>query len=79
MRRVSLAKGNSEDTIKLELAKERPEYILSSFAAAKHEPNLIFGHDLCPDELRWKYYQAKEQGKVQDYVSYLLAAYRISS
>lgn len=59
----------SEDSIKLELQKERPIYILSAFGPAKHEPNLFFGNDVQPEELRWKSVQAIKQGNVQAYAS----------
>lgn len=64
-----LLTSRSEDSIKLELQKERPIYILSAFGPAKHEPNLFFGNDVQPEELRWKSVQAIKQGNVQAYAS----------
>ncbi|KAK4684052.1 hypothetical protein P7C73_g6156, partial [Tremellales sp. Uapishka_1] len=57
-----------DDSLKTELVAETPIWILSSFGAAKYEPNLITGYDLQPEELRWKSVVALKEGRAQDYV-----------
>jgi hypothetical protein len=69
-RTVTVAdRNNREDTLKTDLMTERPGWILSNFGAAKNEPNLFFGYDHSPEEMRWKSVQAIKAGKGQDYVS----------
>lgn len=60
--------GFSEDTLRTELQSETPGWILSSFGAGKHEPNLFFGYDTSPEELRWKSVVALKENRAQDYV-----------
>jgi nucleoporin NUP42 len=43
-------------------------WILSSFGAAKYEPNVLSGYDVSPEELRWKSVQALKANRAQDYV-----------
>jgi nucleoporin NUP42 len=43
--------------------------MISSFGAAKHEPNLFFGYDTSQEEMRWKSVQALKAGQAQGYVS----------
>jgi hypothetical protein len=63
------ADQKSEATIETELRTERPQWLLSSFGAAKYEPCLFFGYELSPEELRWKSVQALREGQPQQYVS----------
>lgn len=58
----------SAESIELELKKERPIWILSSFGAAKYEPCLFFGYETSPEEMRWKSVQAIKNGQPQQYV-----------
>lgn len=49
----------STDSIKQDLSLERPIWALSSYGPAKHEPNLIGGVDLSPEELRIEFCKAR--------------------
>ena len=62
------ANRSSEDTLEAELSVERPNWTLSSFGAAKYEPNLFFGYDLSQEELRWKCVVALKENRAPDYV-----------
>lgn len=66
--RTRLTLPLSEDTLRVELQAETPNWILSSFGAGKYEPNLFFGYDTSPEELRWKSVQALNENRAQDYV-----------
>jgi nucleoporin NUP42 len=59
----------SEETLDFDLRSDRPQWILSNFGAAKHEPNLFFGDDVSQEEMRWKSVQAIKNGNGQSYVS----------
>jgi hypothetical protein len=65
-----IADIGSEATLETELRNERPQWILSSFGAAKYEPCLFFGYEMSPEELRWKSVQALKEGQPQQYVSH---------
>lgn len=51
-----------------DLSTEVPRWILSSYGAAKHEPNLFLSSELSPEELRWKSTVALKENRVQEYV-----------
>lgn len=57
------------DTIKLDLTKERPQWILSSYAPGKDPPaQLIDNKDISPEEMRLQYYTLGAQGQLGAYV-----------
>jgi hypothetical protein len=56
------------DTIRADLHAELPQYVISSYGAAKSEPNLLFGYDKSPEELRWESMLAARDGRAQVYV-----------
>ncbi|EIW73427.1 hypothetical protein TREMEDRAFT_73071 [Tremella mesenterica DSM 1558] len=57
----------NEDTLKADLKTELPTWILSSYGAAKYEPNLFAGMDMSQEEMRWKCVQAVKRGTPQEY------------
>ena len=59
----------SEDTIRVELTAELPQWSISAFGVAKNEPNLFFGYDTSAEEMRWRCVEAVRGGRLQDYVS----------
>lgn len=58
----------SREGIQTDLTKERPKWILSSYAPGKNEKNLLDGHDLSPEELRLRFYAARAAGNPALYV-----------
>ena len=58
----------SEETLRIELQSELPNWAISSFGAGKYEPNLFFGYDTSAEELRWKSVVAVKENRAQDYV-----------
>lgn len=58
----------SREGIQVDLTKERPRWVLSSYAPGKHEKNLLDGHDLSPEELRLRFYAARAAGNPTLYV-----------
>lgn len=59
---------SSVEGIRSDLTTERPLYALTCYAAAKGEPNLIGEQDESPEELRWRFYQARIQNNPGLYV-----------
>nr|GFD54995.1 hypothetical protein [Tanacetum cinerariifolium] len=59
----------SDTTLKTDLIKERPNYILSAFGTVKNGPNLIMDQEISPEELRWKWKVAEKEGRLGEYVS----------
>jgi nucleoporin NUP42 len=55
--------------VQTDLSTEVPRWILSSYGAAKHEPNLFLSSELSPEELRWKSTVALKENRAQEYVS----------
>ena len=62
----------SEETLRIELQSELPNWTISSFGAGKYEPNLFFGYDTSAEELRWKSWVAIKENRAQDYVRVLI-------
>ena len=62
----------SEETLRIELQSELPNWTISSFGAGKYEPNLFFGYDTSAEELRWKSWIAIKENRAQDYVRVLI-------
>lgn len=59
----------SGDAIKLDMTKERPVWILSSYAPGKDPPvQLIDKKDVSPEELRVRAYELAAQGNFQLFV-----------
>lgn len=66
----------SREGIQTDLTKERPKWILSSYAPGKNERNLLDGHDLSPEELRLRFYAARAAGNPALYVRQTLSPKR---
>lgn len=59
----------SSETIKTDLTKERPIWVLSSYAPGKDPPaQLIDNKDISPEEMRVQAYQLASEGKIEIYV-----------
>ncbi|KAJ9095066.1 hypothetical protein QFC20_006754, partial [Naganishia adeliensis] len=57
-----------EESIRLDLATDRPNWPLSSFGN-KYDPCIISGIDVSPEELRCKYVEAVKAGNVDAYMA----------
>jgi len=62
--------AHSEESIRRDLQHgiDKPEWPLSSYGPAKHEPNLISGLDMSTEEMRAQAYAARTTGNLADYV-----------
>ncbi|KAG8914751.1 hypothetical protein FRC00_011122 [Tulasnella sp. 408] len=60
---------NSPESVKKDLTRgdERPEWLLSTYGPAKHEPTYITGTDLSPEEMRVRAYEARAQNRLDYY------------
>jgi nucleoporin NUP42 len=59
---------DSQDSLKSDLASDKPLWPLSTFGPAKYEPNLISNLDESMEELRLKAVVALKAGTVNEYV-----------
>lgn len=61
---------NSPESVKKDLTRgdERPEWPLSTYGPAKHEPTYITGTDLSQEEMRVRAYDARSQNRFNEYV-----------
>ncbi|KIO30914.1 hypothetical protein M407DRAFT_20036, partial [Tulasnella calospora MUT 4182] len=60
------------ESVKKDLTRgdERPEWPLSTYGPAKHEPTYITGTDLSQEEMRVRAYEARSQNRLSEYSSF---------